>query len=171
MKTHTHVSSTRVRTQSTSPPGMTTWQCTTKSQKLRGIFDLTVHAEAIFQHGWTTKFHCTLFCAALFNSLVTTHHLYSWRSHFKVKQKTQTLKQKQKKEVSRIRLSHPIHPPPLQSCDTHYVLVWFSVCAEACWWVMCGGCELRGVDGQHAIPSKPLLWCCWLERSCQAWTK
>lgn len=105
---HTNIFSTHVQTQSTSLPGMTTWQCTTKSQKLRGIFDLTVHAEAIFQHGWTTKFYCTLFCAVLFNSLRTTHRLYKLKTPLQSKTKNQALKWKQRKEVSRIRLNPPL---------------------------------------------------------------
>jgi len=60
--------------------------------------------------------------------------------------------------------------PPLQFSGIQWFLAWFAGRANAFWWVMCGGCELRGV-GQHAISWKPLLWCCWLERSRQAWTK
>lgn len=60
-KWHARFYSTHVHTQSASLPGMTNWQCTTSSQKLRGIFDLTVHVEAISQHGWITKFYCALF--------------------------------------------------------------------------------------------------------------
>lgn len=71
-----------------------------------------------------------LYCAALFHSQ-TTLHLYKLKIFLQSKTKNEALKGKTRKEVSSITLN-----PHLQSR--------FAVHTKAHWWIMCGGCELRG---------------------------